>query len=453
MSKKLSVRGKPAEFHGSVRLPPSKSYVHRALFIASLGKDASYITECGKELADDILATIEALRAFGVKIDHSSEAHGTLSVVPGKTNHSKISVFARGSGTTARFAISFAALANEGTSVRISGDDSLSRRPMQSIFESLSQLRVRCSFEKDKGKLPITIMGGGIEGGECWVDGSISSQFISSLLISCTRARNDCTIRIKDPTKLVSKPYIDATLATLQYFGLDVKPISRYSGFKIRANQIVNGRKFSVPGDMSTAAALIGATLAASGSSLLLGVSQEFPQSDSAIIPIAKKLGASIVEKSKSLRISSRPKKIEKLSFDLNRSPDIAPVVAGLAAALGASVKITNIGHLRFKESDRISVLSRELRKLGLDTKDSGSTLQILGKISISRDFRKPIFIDPEKDHRMLMALAIAGLSGRYGEILISDPDCVRKSYPTLVKDLQKLCHEKKTVKIVDVSR
>ena len=331
----MSVRGKPTEFHGNIRLPPSKSYVHRALFIASLGKNSSYITECGVELADDILATIETLRAFGVKIKHSSESHGTLSVVPGKTSHSKISVFARGSGTTARFAISFAALANEGSSVRISGDDSLSRRPMQSIFESLSQLGVRCSFEKEEGKLPITIKGGGIEGGECRVDGSISSQFISSLLISCTRARNDCTIRIKNPAKLVSKPYIDATLATLQYFGLDVKPISRYSGFKIRANQFANGHRFSVPGDMSAAAALIGATLAAGGSSLLLGVNQEFPQSDAVIIPIARNLGASVVEKSKSLRIASRPKKTEKLSLDLNRSPDIAPVVAGLAAAPG----------------------------------------------------------------------------------------------------------------------
>ena len=199
MSKKLSIRGKPAEFHGSIRLPPSKSDVHRALFIASLGKDISQITECGEELADDVLATIETLRAFGVKIKHSSDAHGTLSILPGKTNHSKISVFARGSGTTARFAISFAALAKEGSSVSISGDDSLSRRPMQSIFESLSQIGVKCSYEKEEGKLPITIMGGGIEGGECWVDGSISSQFISSLLISCTRARNDCTIQNQGP--------------------------------------------------------------------------------------------------------------------------------------------------------------------------------------------------------------------------------------------------------------
>ena len=143
-------------------------------------------------------------------------------------------------------------------------------------------------------KAPITIEGGGIIGGECTVDGSISSQFISSLLISCTRAKNDCTIHIKDPSKLVSKPYIDATLAMLSYFGLEVKPISSklgYSGFRIKADQHAKPRKFLVPGDMSTAAALIGATLAAGGSSELLGINSGFPQSDSAMIPIARKFG------------------------------------------------------------------------------------------------------------------------------------------------------------------
>jgi len=141
------------------------------------------------------------------------------------------------------------------------------------------------------------------------------------------------------------------------------------------------------------------------------------------------------------------------LEFDLKESPDIVPVVVGLAAALGRQVEITNVGHLRFKESDRISVLSRELKKLGVRTRESSSTLSILGKVDDTNEVRKPILINPEKDHRMLMAIAIAALSGRYGEIMISDPDCVGKSYPAFVNDLQKLCHEKKTVKIVEVSR
>ncbi len=171
------------------------------------------------------------------------------------------------------------------------------------------------------------------------------------------------------------------------------------------------------------------------------------------MIQIARKFGASIRKTGRSLLVKSERNNSLDLVFDLKESPDIAPVVAGLAAALGSRVMISNVGHLRFKESDRISVLSRELRKLGVQVKESSSTLSVLEASIAPSEFRKPIVIDPEKDHRMLMAVAIAALSGRYGEIMIRDPDCVGKSYPAFVEDLQKLCHEKKTVKIVGVSR
>jgi 3-phosphoshikimate 1-carboxyvinyltransferase len=456
MIKNLDILGLPAKFHGKVRLPPSKSYLHRALFVAALGKSKSTLTSCGRELADDILATIDVLNAFGVKIRRSEWLNGTIEVQPRKTSRKNIEIFARGSGTTARFAISFAALAARGTSVRISGDDSLTTRPMQSVFESLSELGVRCSYEGKLGKLPIIVEGGGISGGECSVDGSISSQFISSLLISCTKAKRDCVIRIKNPRRLVSKPYIDATLAVLSYFGLDAAPNANYTAFRVKGNQFAKARKLKIPGDMSAAAALIGATLATRGNSELQGADERFPQADAAMIPIARRFGSKIIQNGESIKIVSEDgNKIKKLNFDLNKSPDIVPVVAGLAAALAIQVKMINIGHLRFKESDRISVLSRELRKLGISTEETKVSLKIATKRSdhTQTHTRKPILINPEKDHRMLMALAIAGLSGRYGEILISDPDCVRKSYPDFVRDLQELCHEKNTVKIVEVSR
>lgn len=454
MTKYLRIAGRPKRFQGTIRLPPSKSYLHRALFVASLAPNPSDISECGSMLSEDVLATIGVLQVFGTKIKQSSRSKGTLRIFPGTTDRKLISVFAQASGTTARFAIAYAALAKEGTHVRISGDNSLSRRPMDSIFESLSELGVKCSYEKETGKLPIMIDGGGIRGGECTVDGSISSQFISSLLISCTQAQNDCLIRIKDPSKLVSKPYIDATLVTLSHYGLVVRPTfseSGYTGFRIKANQKAKPKKFSVPGDMSTAAAIIGATIAAGGSSKLLGMNRKFPQSDSAIVPIARKFGASIREKGNSILVRSGQNISLDLKFDLKESPDIVPVVAALAAASGGRVKISNVGHLRFKESDRLSVLSREIRKLGIETKETRSNLSIIATSTNVQRIRKPILINPEKDHRMLMALAIAGLSGRYGEITIRDPDCVRKSYPNFVKDIQQFCNEKKTVKIVEV--
>lgn len=434
-----------------LRLPPSKSYVHRALFVASLGRGPSKLTHCGYKLANDILASIDTMRALGCKIKQSKDHGGSLHVYPGETNKRKIVVSAKGSGTTARFAIAYAALAKEGTTVEISGDDSLSTRPMQTILESLSQLGVECYYVRQKGKLPIRIKGGGIAGGNCSVDGSISSQFISSLLISCTRAKKDSTIRIENPKELVSKPYIDATLAVLSFFGLKVETLANSAGYRVSGNQRPKERNFEVPGDMSAGAALVCATLATSGESELIGVNPKFPQPDGEVISIAKTLGATVRQKRKSISIDGKLRCSKTLHFDMKRSPDLVPAVAGLAAARGLDITISNIGHLRFKESDRLSVLARELRKLGVRTIEKQSSLRVNASV-VSEPRRKPILMDPEKDHRMLMSFTIAGLSGRYGALFISDPDCVSKSYPDFVKDLKFLCHNKKTLRIVEVS-
>lgn len=451
----LSVKGRPTHFSGSLRLPPSKSYLHRALFVAATASTSSEITNCGEVFSDDMIATMNTLKAFGVKIIHSPEDHGTLHLTPGKTHRQEITLDAMGSGTTARFAVSFAALAGERTITRLTGDNSLSRRPMQEIYDALSQLGVGCRYGRKNGHLPILIEGGGIEGGRCEVDGSISSQFISSLLISCTQAQSNCKIRLLNPSRLVSIPYIEATLRVLSAFGFKIKTISSptlpYLGFEIKGNQKVNGRRFSLPGDMSTAAALIGAAIASRGNVRLLGVNKGLPQSDSVIVRIARKFGARIRENKASLSAQMIESKHGWINFSLANSPDIVPVVVGLSAAMGRGVGISEIGHLRFKESDRLSVLSRELTKLGLKTSEGKSSIQVSGEMSPARQIRKPIVLDPDRDHRMLMALTIAGLSGRFGELRIKDPDCVKKSYPSFVSDLQKLCHEKQTLKLVNV--
>ncbi len=454
-NKYLRVNGRPAYFSGSIRLPPSKSYFHRALFVAAIASTSSEITNCGDIFSEDMKATMNALKAFGAKIIHTPERHGTLHIKPAKTSRQEISVDARGSGTTARIAVSFAALEEMGTVTRLTGDNSLSKRPMQEIYGALTQLGVDCRYEKEKGHLPILVRGGGIEGGRCKIDGSISSQFISSLLISCTQARGECEIRLLNPSRLVSAPYIEATLRVLSAFGFKIKVISSsslpYLAFEIRGNQKVNGRRFSVPGDMSTGAALIGAAVASRGNIKLLGVNRELPQSDSAIVPIAREFGARIRESKKSLSAQVTRSKHGSIALKLGDSPDIVPVVVGLSAAMQRSVRISKIGHLRFKESDRLRVLSRELNKLGLKIRENESSLELSGDMSPTKQIRKPILLDPEKDHRMLMALTIAGLSGRFGELRIKDPDCVNKSYPSFVGDIQKLCHERRTLKLVNV--
>jgi 3-phosphoshikimate 1-carboxyvinyltransferase len=207
---------------------------------------------------------------------------------------------------------------------------------------------------------------------------------------------------------------------------------------------------FTVPGDMSSAAALISASMAARGRIRLTNTGEKnLPQPDAAILQVAKKFGANVEDGNGTISVSFGDQRVRrKLSLNLKNSPDLVPSVAGLAAATDTPVLITSIEHLRLKESDRIDVLARELFKIGVTTLATKSSLELLsfGSQNNSKD---NTLICPEGDHRMLMALTIAGLSGHFGTIYIENPDCVRKSYPSFVRDLQKLCHDQSTLRIV----
>ncbi len=452
----LQISGRPKRFNGTIRLPASKSYLHRALFVSALAFGTSTLTNCGNEVNDDIQASLSALIALGVKITKSKSQGGSFHVSSGTSKSSEITLNAGGSGTTARFLIPFSTLTPPGTRVKIFGNKSLSNRPMESIFQPLAKLGVKVTPLGEEGKLPLQIEGGGIHGGSCVVDGSVSSQFVSSLMISCTKANSDTTISIENPEKQVSSPYIEATIRVLRDFGLKIRTTKfsggKYSSFKISGGQIVPGNKFVVPGDMSSAAAIIGAAIAAEGQVRLTNAGRkQFPQPDSVIVRVARMFGAEVHEENGNISVvyKKQNRTNKEIQLDFKTSPDLVPAVAGIAAATGSKVSISNIEHLRFKESDRIAVLCRELMKIGIEAEWDGSALRVSASHpKMSKE--DVILISPEGDHRMLMALTIAGLSGRFGTIKIEEPDCVRKSYPSFIADLQKLCHEKSTVRIVN---
>ena len=307
-TKVLRISGEqPSEFKGSLVLPASKSYLHRAFFASSLVTGESSIINCGQSISADVRATIRLLSALGVKI---RQAQGSFRVNSKAEPHPAArQVFVGGSGTTARLGISFACLAKGSGSTTIVGDESLSRRPMKPLLDALSQLGV--VYRSRNGYLPVSVKAGGIQGGKCKIDGSMSSQFISSLLIACTKARECTIIRIRNPSETVSEPYIDATLRVLASFGFEIRVSyageERYRSFKVLPNQESRAlHKFSVPGDMSSAAVIIGATLCASGRVELRGVDLSLPQPDSVMMDIAKSFGARIERKRDTIVINSR---------------------------------------------------------------------------------------------------------------------------------------------------
>jgi 3-phosphoshikimate 1-carboxyvinyltransferase len=459
MTEYLRLSGsKPKNFDGTIILPPSKSYLHRALFVASLCKTQSRIKQSGVVPSDDVLATIRTLKSLGQSIERVGEgASSTIKVLPREISSGTI--FAGESGTTARFAIAFAGISTDGKRTIVTGDKGLLMRPMQPLLDALAQIGVRCYSRNSDGKLPVVVESTGIEGGDCVVDGSISSQFISALLIACTHARNDTTLKILDVRKAVSFPYIDATISVLNCFRFEIQ--SKRSGFSqvffIKANQTeIKGRPFSVPGDMSSAAALIGATLAARGRIRMYGANLKVPQADSAFLNIAEKLGAKVSTKSGSRSIqvdaksSAKLKSRKLLMLNLKNSPDLVPVVVGTAAAVGRDVKITNVAHLRFKESDRLGTLAREYKKLGLEMTEKKDSLTIsAGKFQRKGNESRSDLLSSHNDHRILMSLTIAGISGKFGEFSISNPSCVKKSYPSFVSDLKSLMQDERVISLI----
>lgn len=427
------------------------------MFVSALADSKSALTNCGAKTNEDVQATIKALTAFGTKIKRIRRGGDRLEIRPGQINKSEVTLNARGSGTTARFLIPFSALSPKGTKVTVIGNRSLSRRPMGTVFQPLSQLGVQVRSLNSDGKLPILIEGGGIIGGKCEIDGSISSQFVSSLLISCVKAEKDTIVSIKNPEDQVSEPYVEATVQVMKEFGFKIRAersaSRKYISFTIPGRQTISGRQFTVPGDMSSGAALIGACIAAQGKLRLTNAGEKkFRQPDSFMVPVAKQFGAKVLAKNDVISASFQNEEArKKISLDLRDSPDLVPVVAGVAAATGMQISIRNIEHLRFKESDRIHVLSRELSKIGVRNEETKSTLSILGAETAPRNVMA--FLCPNGDHRILMALTIAGLSGRFGTLFIEDPNCVKKSYPSFIADIQKLCHDRTTLEIVNLPK
>src|SRR3712207_5111156 len=273
--------------NGSVRCPSSKSYSHRAIAIASLADKPSTIMHA--LMARDTLATLSGCTDLGADIKYSAtkmRIKGSHSFNPPENV-----INAENSGTTIRILTAMSGLVRTGYTV-LTGDQSLRSRPMQPLLDALRQLGVEAYSTKENGTPPIIVKGGGIKGGTTVVDGSISSQFISGLLIAGIYADSEILIKVRD--RIVSKPYILATLATMKYFGVSIDHSPDMSEYYIK-NTRYHGTRFEVPSDFSTAALVLAAGALAGEKLRISGLNFEMPQGDSRIIDILKKMGCRII--------------------------------------------------------------------------------------------------------------------------------------------------------------
>ena len=415
----MNCRVEKSEIRGNIVCPSNKSYTHRAIFLASLADGKSIIKNILR--SGDTNATINACKNFGVEIkdvgnDITVSSTGELKI------HSN-TIDAANSGTTIRIATAISALSND--KIVLTGDSSLKKRPMQPLLDALESLGAKCS--SSNGNPPISVSGT-IKGGEVKIPGNISSQFISALMITAPKLENGLILNIQG--KLVSKPYIDATITMMKKFGVEVETKTPYKKYII-PEQNYKATTLTIPSDFSSLALLLSAAVLL-GEDLTIQISTgSMPQADEAIIDILEIMGVVITLDKNTIKIKS-PEKLDGGKFDLSNSPDLIPAIAILALKTSKPIEIFNVEHARYKETDRIAMIARELTKLGIKVVEKKD-----GLILNNSDNLTGADLNSENDHRLFMAFCIAGMY--VGNCTVSHPESVKISYPNFIPEMKRL--------------
>jgi len=415
----MNCKVEKSKIKGKINCPSNKSYTHRGIFLASLAGNNSKVENV--LLSADTKATIEACKKFGAVIEvNDSDIIVKKSIKIG-INVPKINT--ENSGTTMRIAIGIASLFSE--EIILTGDTSLQKRPMQPLLDALSSIGAKCS--STNGNPPIKIKGS-IIGGDIRIPGNLSSQFISSLLISAPLTKNGINLTIEGD--LVSKPYLDATIATMRKFGVSVKTLIPYKKYNITP-QIYKNTTFSVPIDFSSLALLLSCTVLNGEDVVIKGSMGNLPQGDEAFIDFLEQLGVSVTINDNEIKIKS-PEKLKGGKFDLRNSPDLLPPLAILSLISSKPIEIVNVKHARLKETDRIAILARELPKIGIKVyeKEDGLILESSNSLMGAK-------LDSENDHRLFMAFCIAGTY--IGNCIVTDSKSVEVSYPNFIEEMNRL--------------
>lgn len=404
---------------GAVTPPCSKSYAQRALAAALLAPGRTTLR--GIELCRDTLSAMAAIKLLGAEVEIIDD--NTL-VINGGLKPRTQTLNVGESGLAARLFTPIAATA--GVPITIEGEGTLLHRPMAMMVEPLKELGV--AVRDGGGRLPIEVCGP-MRGGRITVDGSMSSQFVTGLLIALPISERDTTIEVEGA---VSTPYIDMTLETLERFGVEVMyNEGDYSQFYIEGGQQYQAVDYTIESDWSAAATIMVAA-AIAGEVTVNNISTLSRQADTAIIRALERAGASIIIEESTITVAHRD--LEAFEFDATQCPDLFPALVALAAAAKGVTTLRGVGRLRGKESDRGEVLRSEYAKLGIDIEidyDEDEMRVVGGQIEAAE-------VDSHDDHRIAMSLAISALRTD-NEIVIKNSDCVSKSYPSFFADLESL--------------
>lgn len=408
----------PKKLSGTVKIPPSKSELHRAIICASLAKGSTTIYPI--ELSNDVLATVNAVKALGAQVDF---VDGKL-LINGNNTFKSISpiINCDESASTLRFLIPFAALS--GKNITFLRSKGLSERPLDAYLEALPKQGVDVEFESGEN-FPVKIKGK-LKPGKILIPGNISSQFISGLLMALPILGSDSEIILT--SLLESSGYVDMTIDVMRKFSVDVRKTN--NGFFIKGNQVYKPQNYEVEGDWSSAAFWILAG-ALGGNVELEGLNPNSRQPDKAILSVLTRFGAKVEFLGDKLKVFTG--NLRATEIYSSQFPDLVPVLSVLAAKSLGMTKIWGASRLRFKESNRIDAIYNCLKNMSVNIEKTTDGLLISGYSSF-----KSTRISCFKDHRIVMAMAIAATVAE-GRVIINDAQSIHKSYPEFFEDFEKL--------------
>ena len=409
---------------GRLRPPGSRSVTNRALVAAALAMGTSRLLEATE--SDDTLAMVRGLEALGVPIRRAPGAWSVEGQAGRLHGAPRLDVGA--SGTTARFLTAVACLA-DGPS-HLDGSHRMRERPIAELVEALEGLGARIRIEGKNGCPPLTILGGGLAGGEVEIDASRSSQFVSGVLLAAPRAKRPVTLRLAGG-RLVSRSFLELTLEVMAGFGVDVEWNGR-DRLRVPAPLAYRSQELRIEPDAQAAVYAFCAAAIAGGRVCVLGIPPGSRQTDLRLLDVLEKMGCRVARHSEGVQVERDPgAPLRAVEVDANAFPDAALALAVVALFAEGVTTIRGLAHLPLKETDRLAALRTELRRLGALAQTGPDWLRIEpGPLHGAT-------VETYDDHRMAMSFALAGL--RIPGVAIRDPGCVAKTWPGFFEALEQL--------------
>ncbi|MGL4662854.1 MAG: 3-phosphoshikimate 1-carboxyvinyltransferase [Culicoidibacterales bacterium] len=419
------------QFHPDKQLnicvPGSKSMTNRALIMAAMSKGKSRLFNV--LMSDDSVHCLLLLQKMGVEIKYLDETTIELTSPGIHELQSDEILYIGSAGTTARFLPGLLAASQSGYLFRLDASEQLKVRPIQPLLEKLEYLGANIRYTEACYMFPLEIVGTSIRGGEIEMEGNVSSQFISGLLMTAPYFEQG--LKIKMTTPIVQSQYVQITIDMMRHFGVDVEVDNAYTTFYVAPQSGYQAREYIIENDISTAGYFFAMGLLLD-TEINMTVNKETLQPDIELLSILEKLGAQVHWEQNHVKVSNAGKIKGNQSFDLTKCSDQALTVGVIAAFADGPIQLCGIGHIRHHESNRLQVLHDNLVLLGIDSEIHDDGIVIIPGI-----IQKNISIPTHDDHRVAMAFSLVGLKN--GDIIIEDYTCTKKTFPQYFQYLKVL--------------